>query len=59
MQLKHPVSPEHTSASLLLCRDHLAPDGLYFVGIGQLQDTLAAAELKLSETDIKQLDEMF
>jgi len=48
-----------TSASLLLCRDHLAPDGLYFVRIGQLQDSLAPAELKLSETEIKQLDEMF
>lgn len=58
-QVKHPVSPEHTSASLFLCRDHLAPDSLYFVRIGQLQDTLAAAELKLSETEIKQLDEMF
>jgi hypothetical protein len=31
----------------------------YFVRIGQLQDTLAPAELKLSETEIKQLDEMF
>jgi hypothetical protein len=56
MQVKHPVSPELLA---LLCCDHLAPGGLYFVRIGQLQDTLAAAELKLSETEIKQLDEMF